>query len=167
MAGTYQEALMKNRIGIVVASLCIALTSAASAIQLGDFVGTWSGQRTETRNGSGTYSFAEIRVRQTASGGLAITEIGESEMIGGNYIFKHSFKAGGKYQSTSYSSGYILATNSGTWSKSGNAISISGTQSSSNGKSHFSGLLKLVSKRKITYSGKSGGITVKISAKRS
>ena len=154
----------RKQIATMIAFAC--LICSASALSLSDFLGTWSGQRTETVNGSGTITAVKITAKKSGSA-LSVTETGSSERIGGSYVFKHTFKSNGRYQSVVTSYGYILSTNKGTWRKSGGAIIISGSQSSAGGDDDFSGSLKLLTPSRISYTGKSGGATVKIKAKKS
>ena len=117
-------------------------------------------------NGSGSISSAKFVTKRRLDGGFTITETGTSGLIGGGYVFKHNFKAGGKYQSSSFYQGFPITTNSGTWVNLPDSISISGTQITSGGSSKFKGSLRLVSTNKVAYTGSSGGVVVKISATR-
>ena len=158
---------MKNYTYGLALALFFAIASSVGAFQLGDLEGSWKGARTETVNGAGSYSSAKMVCKMRADGGLAITETGTSKWVGGSYVCKHAFKDGGKYSSVFTYHGLILSTSSGKWSKSGSSISISGTQrSGGSGSTPFSGTLTLMSKDKVIYKGKSGAITVRISASR-
>ena len=154
---------MKTLIPILVLALS---TIHASAIKIGDFAGSWQGERIETINGAGSYTSAKIIATKKNGGGLTVTETGESRQIGGYYTWKHTFKGDGKYQSALYYQGRILSTNSGSWKNSKGAIAISGTQRSGGSAVRFSGSLKLISGTQLTYKGDSGNVVVTITASR-
>jgi len=156
---------MKNPIIITVIAVCVSLATQASALQLKDLQGTWKGKRTEIRAGVGGYSSATIIGKRGSDGGIVINEIGTSKWIG-SYKIKHTFKKDGNYRAIQTYYGLILSTSSGTWRSSNSTISISGVGKNSSGSSRFSGSLKMTSKTKIVYSGKSGTTSVKISATR-
>lgn len=154
--------MRKQIAGIIIAF--IATVGLASALQIGQFAGTWKGKRVETIGGSGSITKAKFSVKKTADGGISAIESGGSGFIGGNYTIKHAFKGNGVYKSTSYSGGIIFSTSAGKWKKEGQSIIISGTGKGGGESSHFSGSLRLVTSEKLVYTGKSGGVTVKITA---
>jgi hypothetical protein len=138
----------------------------ASAIQLSDFIGSWSGKRKETQNGVGLYSNIQIEGKYRPDGGVVLIEKGNWPTFGA-YTSKHNFWANGKYSSTATTSyGLIIASTSGHWRKSSSHISTSGKNSNTSGTNKFKGTLKLVSKNKMIYSGNSGGSKLVITGTR-
>lgn len=71
--------MRKKIIGTAIAF--IATVSLAGALQIGQFVGTWTGKRVETMGESGNDSTAEFSVKKTADGGLSATETGRPSSL--------------------------------------------------------------------------------------
>ena len=145
----------------VFAAVLLVSISHASAIGLGNFVGTWRGVRIEAGD-----STPNKLVAKKKGGNLIVTETGD-HWLGGRYSFTHHFSANGKYESVYSSYGYVLATNTGKWHSTQSAISISGLQQSDFGLVSFKGTFRLISKNQMSFTGKSGDVKMKITAKKS
>lgn len=156
---------MKMYASPLIAALTLTVAHQAAALDFYELEGSWKGIRTETRDGAGTYTAAKLYAAKKSDGSLAVTESGSSKTFG-KYTVKHVFKKSGKYQATLIDSGEILATTTGSWTKTNDTINMSGRTQNGTTTTTFSGSIKRVSDTKVIYVGKSGGIVVKISSSR-
>jgi hypothetical protein len=155
----HQQKNMKNAIISNLAILTLTLSS-ASAIELGDFIGSWRGKRTETTDGVGISAKATFKGNRGADGGLVL--IGKTDTpTWGMVSSRHVFYKNGKYSTKSTTSfGFIIASGSGTWRKSGADI-LTTVKSA-----HVSGRWKTIGNQRFRYSGMSGETKVVLTGTR-
>ena len=138
----------------------------ASAIQLSDFIGSWSGKRKETKNGTGYYANIRIEGNYRADSGLLLVEKGKSSMIG-SYTSKFNFYINGKYTTSATTDyGLILASGSGTWKKENGRIKIAAKGGNVDGPLRIHGNIKLISNKFTYISHNSNGTKVVITGNR-
>ena len=136
----------------------------ASAIQLKDLVGSWSGQRTETLSGTGTQYKITAEITSN-SGGVVMASKGSSPIIG-PYKARDVFSKDGKFSETITTSGFIVSSAKGSWKIKNGVIEITATGGNLSGKSHFSGVIQTFGKNQIKYKGTAGGSKVSFDVRR-
>ena len=136
-------------------------------MNLKDLVGSWSGSRTEIESGVGVTNKTTINGNIRSDGGVLLIEKGTSPIIG-DYTSRDEFHKSGKYKGVSKTSyGLIISSSSGRWKMTKDGIAISGTGGNLSGTGKFSGLLRMPSKDRFVYSGRSRGtVLVKLTGRR-
>jgi hypothetical protein len=152
---------MKNRILPRLALVFVLSAGAASAIQLKDAVGRWTGRHQETRGGVGSYTHILVKGKRLAGGGLLLTEKGNSAELG-RYVTKYRFTKRGGFTQTTVAGGFVLQSATGTWEKMDGKIVVSGIGQNAGGSHEFRGTLRATAGERVKYTGRSGDVTVKI-----
>ena len=140
------------------------LVSHASAIQLKDLIGSWSGQRTVTLNGIGTQSKVTAEIAPRA-GGVIIEARGESPSYG-QYSARQVFTKEGKFLETVTALNYIVSSSKGTWKVKNGVIQIVASGGNLGGKIGIAGSIQTYGKNRIKYRGTSNGSKVSFNIRR-
>lgn len=135
------------------------------AIQLKDLVGQWSGTRKETVNGVGATTKVSI-ITISKSGSVATMVKGNSPLLG-PFVAKENFSKDGKFtESVTTTSGFIVASNKGTWKIKNGLIEIKSSGGSLSGNVTIRGSIQTFGKNQIKYQGTSNSAKVSYNVKR-
>ena len=140
------------------------LVANADAIQLKDLVGEWAGTRKETVNGVGAATKVTVK-SVIKSGGVATVVKGNSTLIG-PFVANEIFSKDGKFSESITASGFIVASNKGTWKIKNGLIEIRSSGGSLSGNVTIRGTVQTFGKNQIKYQGTSNSAKVSYDVRR-